>query len=127
MLLLVSLNLVVWSGGRPIATGLVAAVALAMVAWSTGGTYLYASGDSFTELVAAKVDAAALARVPAGSRVCVAREPWTFLYAPRFHAEMKNRYSVQEAEGTGECAGAPLIDELASPAPATSPSPSPSP
>ncbi|MBX3187943.1 MAG: hypothetical protein KF819_13050 [Labilithrix sp.] len=106
MLLLVALNLTLWAReprARPIA-GAVAAGALAIVAWSTGGTYLYPSGDSLATLVAAKVDRAALDRVPAGERVCVQREPWTFLYAPLFHPG--KRYAVQEAETPDDCAGA---------------------
>jgi hypothetical protein len=108
MLLLVALNLVVWSRERRTTTGLVAAGALAIVAWSTGGTYLYASGDSFATLVTNKVDRGALDRVGPGERVCISRQPWTFLYAPQFHAE--KRYSVQEAESPDECAGAPLLE-----------------
>ena len=104
MLLLVSLNLVVWSRERPVTVGVVAALALSIVAWSTGGAYLYASGDSFATLVKDHVDGAALERVSPGERVCVARSPWTFLYAPRFHAE--RTYTVQEAEDATECAGA---------------------
>ena len=108
MLLLVALNLVVWSRERAVTVGLVALGALSIVAWSTGGTYLYASGDSFRELVAAKVDRAALERIAPDARVCIAREPWTFLYAPSFHPE--RHYVVQEAEGPAECAGAPLLE-----------------
>jgi hypothetical protein len=110
MLLLVSLNLVVWSrkGSSRALCGLVASTAFVVVAWSTGGTYLYASGDSFAQLVAAKADRAALERVTPGDRVCVARQPWSFLYAPRFHPEQ--RYSVQEAEEPAECAGARLLE-----------------
>ena len=109
MLLLVALNLVVWSRERRTTVGLVAALALAIVAWSTGGTYLYASGDSFAQLVTSKVDQPALDRVAPGERICVAREPWTFLYAPLFHPSL--RYSVQEAEGPGaECAGARSLE-----------------
>jgi hypothetical protein len=108
MLLLVALNLVVWSRERRAVTGLVALAAFAIVGWSTEGTYLYASGDSFATFVAAKVDRAALDRVQPGERVCVNRQPWTFLYAPRFHPERS--YSVQEAEGPDECAGARPLD-----------------
>lgn len=108
MLLLVALNLVVWSRERPATTGLVALAALSVVAWSTGGTYLYPSGDSFATLVATKTDHGALARIGPGERVCVARQPWTFLYAPLFHAGKS--YSVQEAEGPAECAGARLLE-----------------
>lgn len=117
MLLLVALNLIVWSRGRErdvtaaratTAMALVASLALAVVGWSTGGTYLYPSGDSFAQLVDAKVDRAALQRVAPGERVCIPRQPWTFLYAPRFHAGRP--YSVQEAEGPDECAGARLLE-----------------
>ena len=108
MLLLVALNLVVWSRERRAVTGLVALGAFAIVAWSTDGTYLYASGDSFATFLAAKVDRAALERARPGERVCVNRQPWTFLYAPRFHPGRS--YSVQEAEGPEECAGARTLD-----------------
>ena len=108
MLLLVSLNLVVWSRERRAFTGLVALAAFAIVGWSTEGTYLYASGDSFATFLAAKVDRAALERITPSERVCVDRQPWTFLYAPRFHPERD--YSVQEAEGADECAGARPLD-----------------
>jgi hypothetical protein len=108
MLLLVSLNLVVWSRERPVTTGLVAAVALAIVAWSTGGAYLYASGDSFATLVSDHVDRAALDRIAPGERICVARPPWTFLYAPRFHPD--RQYAIQEAETPDDCEGARPLD-----------------
>lgn len=109
MLLLVALNLVVWRERAPTAAGLVAVLALGVVAWSTEATYLYPSGSTFRELVDAHVDLRALDRVTPGSRVCVARQPWTFLYAPRFHAPRS--YSVQEAEAPAECEGAPPLPE----------------
>lgn len=110
MLLLVSLNLVLWSraGASRLVTGLVATAALVIVGWSTGWGYLYASGDSFAELVAAKADRAAIARIPPGQRVCIVEQPWTFLYAPRFHGDQQ--FTVQEAAGAEECAGAPLLE-----------------
>jgi hypothetical protein len=108
ILVLVSTNLALWAKDAPNACGLVAAAALAVVAWSTEGTYLYASGDSFPALVAQKVDRAALEGVAPGERVCVAREPWTFLYAPRFHPG--KAYVIQEAEGSEDCAGARSLD-----------------
>jgi hypothetical protein len=117
MLLLVALNLSVWSRERErearsaratTAMALVASLALAVVAWSTGGTYLYASGDSFAQLLGAKVDRAALDRIAPGERVCISRQPWTVLYAPRFHEG--RRYVVQEAEVPEDCAGARLLE-----------------
>ena len=108
MLLLVALNLAVWSRERRMTTSLVALAALAVVTWSTTGTYLYASGDSFAKLTADKADRAALERIEPGERVCIVRQPWTFLYAPRFHPE--KRYSVQEAATAAECAGARLLE-----------------
>jgi hypothetical protein len=108
MLLLVSLNLVVWSRERRLTTGLVTAGALAIVAWSTGGTYLYASGDSFATLVSDHVDRGSLEQIAPGERVCISRAPWTFLYAPRFHPE--RQYSVQEAETPAECDSARPLD-----------------
>jgi hypothetical protein len=108
MLLLVALNLVLWSRERPITTGLSCAVALAIVGWSTGGTYLYASGDSFAQLVAAKVDRTTLEKIEPGQRVCIGRQPWTFLYAPIFHPE--RTYSVQEMEDPTDCEGARSLE-----------------
>ena len=104
MLLLVSLNLIVWSHERRALVGLAALGALAVVAWSTGGTYLRASGDSFATLVNDHVDARALESITPGERVCISRAPWTFLYAPRFHRGRV--YEVQEAEALSECAEA---------------------
>lgn len=109
MIVLVALNLVLWGKRAPRACGLVATGALAVVAWSTDGAYLYASGDSARTLVAKKVDARSLEGVRAGERICVARAPWTFLYAPAFHADAP-RYTVQEADGPADCAGARSLD-----------------
>jgi len=108
MLLLVALNLVVWSRERRFTTSVVALAALAVVTWSTGGTYLYASGDSFAKLLQDKVDRAVLDRIEPGEHVCIMRQPWTFLYAPRFHPE--KRYSVQEAAEVAECGDARSIE-----------------
>lgn len=105
MLVLIALVLVVWAKHRPFVTAGVAVTALAIVSWSTEGGYLYASGDSFSTLVAAKVDAKIIEQAAPGSRICVDRQPWTFLYAPRFHPA--RQYSVQEAEEEADCAGLP--------------------
>ncbi len=113
MLLLVALNLVVWSREARLCVAAVTTLAFIVVSWSTGGTYLYASGDSFADLMAAKVDRAALERIAPGERVCVAREPWTFLYAPRFHPG--KGYSVQEAESPEECSSFPELSPTSRP------------
>ncbi|MBS2014525.1 MAG: hypothetical protein JST00_16685 [Deltaproteobacteria bacterium] len=105
MIVLLALVLVVWAKHRPLVLAAVATTALAVVAWSTEGTYLYASGDSFAKLVDTKVDARVLDAVAPGARVCIDRQPWTFLYAPRFHPARS--YSVQEAEVPTDCAGLP--------------------
>lgn len=109
MLTLVSLNLVVWSRERPLAVGFVGATALAVVAWSTGGTYLVPSGDSFATLLATHVDGAHLDAIAPGERVCIDRQPWTFLWSPQFHA--RAGYVVQEAEEPADCHGARPLDE----------------
>ncbi|WP_394831157.1 hypothetical protein LVJ94_32060 [Pendulispora rubella] len=102
MLLLVSMNLALWAPEFPRATGLVAACACAVVLWGTSARYVYPSGDSFATLVHDKVDRALLDRAAPGQPLCVAREPWTFLYAPMFHPE-RPPYTVQEATRESEC------------------------
>lgn len=106
MLVLVALNLASWAKEAPGAVAGVAIVALAIVAWSTQGGYLYASGDSFATLAAAKVDRRALEKLEPDARVCVDRQPWTFLYAPELSGL---RYSVQEAEADADCAGVTVL------------------
>ncbi len=108
MMLLVCLNLVLWSRERPATTAIGAVVAFAIVTWSTSATYVWASGDSFASLVAAKTDASQLEGVKPGERVCVRKEPWSFLYASAFHRGAA--YSVQEAEDDDDCRGARTIE-----------------
>lgn len=108
MIVLVMLVLVSAARTRPRAAALVASAAFAVVVWSTEGGYLYASGDSFRTLVADKVDRSVIEGIRDGERICVSRQPWTFLYAPRFHPE--KRYVVQEAEGAEDCNGARWVD-----------------
>ena len=108
MILLVALNLTLWSRVRPLMTAGVAVVALAITSWSTGFGYLYASGDSFATLATDHVDEAALGRVKPGERTCIMHAPWTFLYAPRFHPG--HDYRVQEAEDETECDGARSLE-----------------
>ncbi len=102
MLVIVGLALILWARERPAVVGLVATAALVVVALSTGGTYLWPSGDRFATLLASKVDRSVVANVAPGTRVCIAREPWTFLYAPRFHPGAT--WTVQEATSAEECA-----------------------
>ena len=104
MLLLVSLNLVLWTR-RPRARWAVAVAAsagFAVVAWSTGAGYLYPSGVTIDVLVAGRVDRSAIDAATPGERLCVSREPFTFLYAPTFHA--RKDYAVQEAVSAADCA-----------------------
>jgi hypothetical protein len=108
MLLLVCLNLVLWTGSRERRlVGLVAALALGIVTWSTGGGYLYASGTAFRDFVPKRTEAAVIDAASPGEHLCIAREPFTFLYAPTFHA--RKDYAVQEATSDHDCQGHRLI------------------
>ena len=100
MLFLVSVNLLLWARDAPVATPFVAACALAFVTWATRGAYLYPSGDSFATLLDARVEKRVVEGAAPGTTICVAREPWTFLYAPTFHGKA---YRVQEATTPEEC------------------------
>ncbi len=104
MMLLVSMNLMFWTQAPDAprwAVGFVATSALAVVAWSTGAGYLYASGNSFDDLVAKRVDSAVIESATAGERLCIGRPPYTFLYAPEFHPSKP--YAVQEATPETDC------------------------
>jgi hypothetical protein len=98
MLVLVSLNLIRWAKDRRLATGLVALGALAVVAWSTEGGYLYASGSNFDTFLAKRVDPSALAP----GQLCLEKPPFTVLYAPVFHPE-RPTYAVQEKAAESDC------------------------
>lgn len=89
------------------ALGLVAVGALGVVLWVTDASYAYPSGSSFAELVKERVDEHAVAGVAPGDAICVAREPYDFLWAARFHPEARGAYVVREAERPSECAGFP--------------------
>jgi hypothetical protein len=109
MLVLVALNL--WLACRPETNvpirgrglGVIALVALAIVATVTRFAYVLPSGSTFDALVRAKVDEHALAGVRDGERVCVRQEPWNMLWASPFHPP--RRYVVVEAEEEADCAG----------------------
>ncbi len=110
MIVLVTLNL--WLAcareggpvaGRAPALGVVCAGFLGVVLWVNRCGYVIPSGVTFAELVAEKVDARVIDAIGEGDRVCLRREPWTFLYAARFHPG--KRYAVREVESEEECDG----------------------
>ena len=110
MLLLVSFNLIAWTRERApvrLAFAIVALAALAVVAWSTDGGYLYPSGSSFATYLARRGDPDVIASTAPGERICVARQPLTFLYAPLFHPG--KRYELQEWSSEADCKGARRI------------------
>ena len=107
MLLLVSLNVVLWAREARWAVGLAAASALAVVTWSTDAAYLHASGSTFEELLERRVDRSVVEAASPGERLCVGRQPFTFLYAPVFHR--KKDYVVQEATTEADCRGARFV------------------
>ncbi len=80
--------------GAPSASGRL--IALAVVIAVTRAAYVLPLGSTFATVVHAKVDAAALAGIKEGERVCVQREPWNMLWASPFHPP--RRYVVVEAE-----------------------------
>lgn len=104
MLLLVSLNVILWAQKAPAAAGVVATAALAVVVWTTKAGYLYPSGSTFEQFLAKRVDRAVVESAAPGERLCIAREPFTFLYAPVFHG--RDDYTVQEATSDADCKGA---------------------
>jgi hypothetical protein len=108
MLLLVASNLVLWFRDRPVPVTLVALAAFAFVAWKTNGSWLYMSGDSFSQLVASRVDAKVIETARDGDRVCVADDPWTFLYAAPFHGANGKRFTVLEAKRREDCSPSAL-------------------
>jgi hypothetical protein len=110
MIVLVSLNLWLACGEAPsareVGIGFACAGFLAMVIVVTRATYVSSSGMTFAEHLRDKVDPALLAQIQEGDRVCLKREPNTFLYAAHFHAR---RYLVKEAESPDECGDARWI------------------
>lgn len=109
MLLLVSSNLILYSQSVRGRTGasLVASATLAVVVWSTGGGYVWASGNTFEELLEKKRDHLVIDSATPGERLCISREPFTFLYAPAF--QRRRDFTVQEATTPSDCRSARLI------------------
>lgn len=114
MILLVSLNLILASRDRVtaglsrLALGVVCAAALGVVIASTHTWYVYPWGPTFAELLRTKVDPVLVRRVGETGSACIAREPWTFLYAPTFH--LPARYSIREAETRADCGASPFVN-----------------
>ncbi|MBX3233957.1 MAG: hypothetical protein KIT84_34285 [Labilithrix sp.] len=102
MITLVALNLALWGRERRVTAGVIAFAALAVVAWSTSGGYLYASGSSFADFLAQRVDRSVFEGITPGARLCVQKQPFNVLYAPRFHPELPP-YTVQEQAAPEDC------------------------
>jgi hypothetical protein len=106
MIVLVSLNLWLASDREDAAKwtpalGAACLAFLAVVLAVTRAGYAYPSGSTFAELVKDKVDARVLEQIHDGDRVCIAKQPWTFLYAAPFHPG--RRYTVREAVTREDC------------------------
>jgi hypothetical protein len=109
MIVLVSLNLILACrlaaaparGLSPPALGAACAAALAVVLAVTRCGYVYPSGSSFETFLGEKVDAATLGQIHVGDRVCLAKDPWTILYAAPFHRPAD--YAVKESAQPGDC------------------------
>jgi hypothetical protein len=103
MLVLVGLNLVLWSDGRGLLPSIAAGCGFLWVVVLTRAAYIHPSGIRFSALVDASTDRALIQQFGDAERVCLGRPPWTFLYAARFHHAA--RYVVKERETAGDCAG----------------------
>lgn len=103
MLTLVAFNLALWHevAHWRIAMSAVTVIALAVVGWSTEWGYLYASGSTFDEFLAKRVDASIIESAPPNARLCIEKPPFTMLYAPKFHP--RSSYSVQEKAAESDC------------------------
>jgi hypothetical protein len=105
MIVLVTINL--WlATGVPAGTrspwlGLACTAFLAAVLWVNKCGYVYPSGVTFAEMLSEDVDGKVIDSIQEGERICLRREPWTFLYAARFHGG--KRYAGKEAEEEAEC------------------------
>ena len=115
MIVLVSLNLtlahregIAVARAPRTALGVGAVAALAVVLAVTRCTYVYPSGSSFAGLLQEKVSAEIIADIRERERICLTREPWSFLYVSAFHPTSP-RYVVQEAEDPDGCGAARWI------------------
>jgi hypothetical protein len=110
MIVLVSLNLLLAArpGAPRFALGLrglgtIAAGAFLVVLASTRGAYAYPGGLRVVDLVRARVDPTVIDGIAEGEHVCVRGEPFSLLWADRFHPP--HHYVVQEAEALEDCRG----------------------
>ena len=107
MIVLASINL--WHAARhsskvALALGYLSAAALAMVLVVTHAGYVYPSGLTFAELVQRNTDETQIAALPQHAVVCVAKAPYSLLWAAAFHPP--RHYVVREAEHLRDCGDA---------------------
>jgi hypothetical protein len=89
------------------AFGVAALTAVVFVATVTRFAYIVPSGYGFDALLRDRVSPETLANIEAhGTQMCIAKEPWTILYASTFHRP--RRYEIVEAESEAQCDGARL-------------------
>src|SRR6185436_10255404 len=93
------------AGERPMLSpnglGAACAAALFVVLAVTRCGYVYPSGSTFSELLQSRVNEATIREVKDDEKVCLSREPFTFLYAATFRPP--RRYEVKEVETREDC------------------------
>ncbi len=83
------------------ALGLIGALALGAVLWSTGGVYAYPAGIGLPGLLTQLVDPAVLSRIKPGEKVCAHRQPGAFAWAALFHPP--RHYQLKLTEDLASC------------------------
>ena len=113
MIELVSVNR--WLAGRvgagapgPRTLGVVSALCLGAVLFSTRFTYVYPSGITLSQWIAREVNARAFSTIAEGERVCVRSAQVALLWAAPFHPP--HHYRVKQAETPEDCLGYRPID-----------------
>ncbi len=76
---------------------------LGAVVLITRGVYLTPTHFGFADLLEARVDERAVARIHDGETVCAKHDPYNLLWAAPFHPPRK--YVVQSAQVDSECRG----------------------
>jgi hypothetical protein len=107
MIVLVSINL--WLAARPgasligpLGVGAVSLVALGVVIAVSRGVFLTPREQTFEELVAKRAPPSAIAKIAEGSTACIARPPYSLLWAATFHEPRQYRIQSGTREGN-EC------------------------